>query len=80
METTNNPMKMSKQCRLVLEYLYENGSITHHEADRELGIARLAARIFDLASKYGYAFDREIVYDTNRRGEPVHYARYRLAV
>ena len=75
-----NNIHMTKQCRLVLEYIQEFGSITAWEAMREIGVMRLAARIFDLASKHGYSFERETVYDTNRRGEKVHYAKYRLAV
>lgn len=68
---------MSKQCKRILDYLEQYGSITAIEALRDLGIMRLAARIFDLRSKYGIQIDDEIVHDINRMGEPISYKRYK---
>ena len=68
---------MSKQCRRVLEYLELYGSITQFEALRDLGIMRLAARIFDLRSKWGIPIEDENVHDVNRMGEPMTYKRYK---
>ena len=71
---------MTDQCRAILEYLDDYGSITPLEAMRDLGIMRLAARIHDLASTYGVVFERETVYDWNRNGDKIHYTRYRRAM
>ena len=66
------------QADMVLDYLERNGSITQDQADRELGIRRLAARIHDLARR-GIAIDREMVEVRNRRDEVCTIARYTLA-
>lgn len=39
---------MATQCDLILMHMKKYGSITHMEAEREYGIARLASRINDL--------------------------------
>ena len=59
----------------IIDYLKEFGSITWIEAYRDLGIARLGARIFDL-KKSGYKIETETEVSKNRYGEPVHFARY----
>lgn len=61
----------------VLEYMREHGSITSMEAFQELGNTRLSASIF-LLKKDGHAIVREDVTATDRRGEKVRFARYRL--
>lgn len=64
------------QTQAVLMYLEENGSITHLEAQKELGIMRLASRIVDL-KKMGY----EIVSTTEKvatRYGSTRIKRYRL--
>lgn len=66
------------QSERIIEYLKEFGSITWIEAFRDLGIARLGARIFDL-KRDGYKIIAEIEASKNRFGEPIHYARYKLA-
>ena len=68
---------MSRQCKRILDYLELYGSITPLEAMHDLGIMRLAARIFDLRSKWGIPIDDEIVHDINRMGEPISYKRYK---
>lgn len=68
---------LTRQCRDILQWLDDFGSITPMEAMFELGIMRLAARIFDIRSKLGIEIGDEIVSDVNRRGEPVHYKKYK---
>lgn len=68
---------MANQCQLVLMHMKKYGSITHLEAEAEYGIARLASRINDLR-RQGYAITSELISGRNRRGEPSHFARYRL--
>ena len=67
-----------KQWERVLKYLDDFGSITPLEALADLGIMRLGARIYDLRKK-GYAIIRETEKSKNRYGQPVRYARYRMA-
>lgn len=69
---------MANQCSLILMHMKKYGSITHMEAEREYGIARLAARINDLR-RQGVAIDSEIIAGKNRRGETTSFARYKLA-
>lgn len=71
---------MSTQCKRILDYLDDYGSITPIEALRDLGIMRLAARIHEIRSRYGIPVDGESVKDVNRMGEPIHYTRYKKAV
>ncbi len=68
---------MANQCQLVLMHMKKYGSITHLEAEREYGIARLAARISDLRGQ-GYAIKSEMISGKNRREEKTNYARYML--
>ena len=65
------------QCERILDYLSRHDRIDPWTAWRELGIARLAARIHDLR-RAGVPLVRETVRATNRYGEPVSYASYRL--
>jgi hypothetical protein len=69
---------MARQCDLILMHILKYGSITHLEAESEYGIARLAARIADLRRE-GHPITSEMVEGKNRRGEPTHYARYKLS-
>lgn len=68
---------MNNQCGMVLQYIKDFGSITSRDAFIDLGVARLASRIYDL-TKLGYEFDRQTETSLNRYGEPTHYARYSL--
>lgn len=68
---------MAKQTDLVLMHMKKYGSITHQEAEREYGIARLASRITDLR-RMGVAIKSEMVTGKNRYGGKTHYARYSL--
>ena len=65
------------QKELIVEHLYEYGSITPLDALREYGIMRLASRMADLKAD-GFLFHVVTEKSKNRRGEPVHYARYIL--
>ena len=71
---------MSRQCERLMSYLDTYGSVTPIQALADLGIMRLAARIFELESRYAYPVNRETVWDVNRMGEKVHYTKYIKAV
>ena len=66
------------QTQEIKEYMQEYGSITPLDALREFGCMRLAARINDL-ERQGTAITHEMETSLNRKGQKVHYARYRLA-
>ena len=70
-------MKKS-QCEKIVEYMQKHGTITHREAERDIGCMRLASRICDL-KRQGYAIRREMVKVKNRDGDDVPIARYSLA-
>lgn len=65
------------QCDRVLSYMKEFGSITTLDAFRDLGVARLSARIWDLRHN-GYDIDKDFETSKNRWGQNVSYARYTL--
>lgn len=61
----------------ILAYIDEFGSITQLEAQRDLGVMRLASRVCDLRKKgYNIVSERETV--KNRWGEDCPIKRYRL--
>lgn len=64
------------QKKRVLQWLEMFGSITPLDAYREFGIMRLSAVIFVLRKEYEIVTEMEDA--TNRFGEKVSYARYRL--
>lgn len=65
------------QRQLVLDYIQRHGSITAIQADDDLGIRRLAARVKDLKDD-GHDIQSERVTVKNRRGEDCTVARYSL--
>ena len=67
---------MTQQDR-VLAYLQRNGTITQAEALRDLGCARLGARIYEL-KQAGHRITTSMIPVMNRYGEWSHVARYRL--
>ena len=69
---------MASHCEMVLDHLKNHGSISSREAEKEYGIARLAARIKDL-TRMGVSIRTEMVTGENRYGKPVRYARYYLS-
>lgn len=66
------------QCEMILRHLKEIGPITPKEAMDLYGVMRLAARIHDLRQQ-GHPIGDELVATTNRYGDTVQVARYRLA-
>lgn len=70
------PRKSQKQ--KVIQYILDFGSISTREAFLDLGIARLAARIYDLR-KLGFKIASVMETGINRYGETVRYARYSLS-
>ena len=66
------------QCERILDYMNQFGSISPHEAIFDLGVERLASRIYDLKRK-GYKIISENITSKNRFGETTHYSVYRLA-
>lgn len=62
----------------ILRHLQDYGSITTWEAIQEYGCTRLGHYIYLLRRKEDYNITDEIIKDTNRYGEPVHYKRYHL--
>ena len=65
------------QVQQIINFMQEHGSITTMQAF-EMGITRLASRIFDIRSM-GIEIESETVTAKNRYDEPVHFARYRIA-
>lgn len=67
----------SSQCKKILKYLLQYGSITTMKAYEKFGCTRISARIFDL-KQLGIGIETEMVYKKNPDGEYVHYGVYRL--
>lgn len=70
-------MEKKTHCAQIIEYLETHDGITHLEAIRELGVARLAARILDLR-KMGYEITGKMVKVQNRCGGKCIVKRYSL--
>ena len=62
----------------ILDYIAEFGSITQFEALQDLGVMRLASRIFDL-KRQGYSINAKTETVKNRYGENCHIKRYSLS-
>jgi hypothetical protein len=69
--------KKPTQCELVLAYIEKHGSITQKEADKALGVSRLASRICDLRGQ-GYHIISKYEKVKNRRKQTCHIKRYSL--
>ena len=67
-----------KQKEMVLDYIKQFGSISTYEAFTDLGITRLAARIWDIKED-GQDFSVDWVTKTNRFGDEIKFKRYRFA-
>lgn len=74
-ERTDN-MDMSQK-EMVLAYIEEFGSITQHEASRDLSVSRLAARISEL-KKQGYPIEYSGETVKNKYGKKCHITRYSM--
>ena len=70
-------MQTDSQCKMILFYLKEKGSITAKDARQLCQCERLAARINDLRRK-GIPIRTETKTYMNKHGYPVRYAAYRL--
>ena len=70
-------MQTESQCKMILLYLKERGSITSKEARSLCQCERLAARISDLR-KMGIPIKTDTKTYINKHGYPVRYAVYRL--
>lgn len=66
---------MVSQKQMVLDYIREFGSITPIDAIRDLGVTRLAAKVFEL-KKDGHSIDKVIETGKDRFGNRTRYARY----
>lgn len=66
---------MASQKQMVLDYIREFGSITPMDAFKDLGVTRLAAKIFEL-KKDGHDIQTERERGKNRFGHATRYARY----
>lgn len=69
-------MKKS-QCEQVLEYMKKHQGITTLDAFRDLGVARLSARIKDLKNE-GHIIFSDMVERPNREGSMCRVALYTL--
>lgn len=67
---------MKNQCERVLAYIKKHGSITTLEAMRDIGVARLGARICELRAE-GVRIRGVTEYGKNQYGK-YHYTRYYL--
>ena len=66
---------MKPQTKAVARYLMRHGSITPREAMDELGVGRLASRIYELKTEHGINVRSERVRVRTRSGE-TFIARY----
>lgn len=67
-----------KQCERILNYIDNFGSISTIQAFTDLGVTRLASRIYDL-KQMGIEIESETKTSKNRYGEDTHYSVYRRA-
>lgn len=67
----------SGQEKDIIDFIQKNGSITTLQAFN-IGVARLASRVFDLRTK-GVPIKSEMIEVENRKGEMCRVARYWLA-
>lgn len=77
-ETAMIRPKQHNQKVRVLQYIDRYGSINPMQAFTDLGITKLATRISELQSEYGYEFVKKIVKSKNRFGEPCRYMEYSI--
>ena len=68
--------RLSQQCEDLLEYFKSHSSITHREAENELGIMRLSARIWDLKQR-NHVFEDKWVEFTARNGRKSRFKSYK---
>lgn len=78
-EITGEEARANQRIR-ILAYIDQHGSITQKEADRELDIMRLSARIFEIRTKLGIDISSIWITGVNRFGERTRYVMYKKAV
>lgn len=66
---------MARQSERLLDWFTRRKTITPFEAQRDLGIGRLGARVFDLREA-GHDIHTELMTVPNRFGETTRPARY----
>ena len=69
----------TSQRDLVVDYIDRHGHITSMAAYDDLGVTQLATRIFEL-KELGFTFTTTKVKGVNRRGQPVDFVEYRIAM
>ena len=62
----------------VLDFMQKHGSITHRQAEDEIGCMRLASRIHELKRKRNINIKSELVKVKARNGRVAYIARYSL--
>lgn len=67
---------MSQNSRII-DYMAKNGSITAMDAMNDLGVMRLASRVYEIRES-GIGVEKVMQEGVNRFGETVKYARYFL--
>lgn len=67
---------MKPQCKTLLDYLTRHGSVTPLQAQQELGIGRLSARVLDL-KREGFGIETALVEVPTRHGT-AKVARYSI--
>jgi biotin synthase-like enzyme len=70
-------IEKATQCKRILQYIEEFGSITNREASFHLGILNFGARMTDLR-KQGVHFEVKQEQGKNRYGDICTYNRYTL--
>ena len=69
-----------KQTDQVIAYLYRHGAITPIDALQDLGIFRLAARIYDIEKQHGIEIPRRTVTAKSKKtGKTVKFTEYQWA-
>jgi len=69
-----------KQTDQVIAYLYRHGAITPIDALQDLGIFRLAARIYDIEQQHGIEIPRRTVTAKSKKtGKTVKFTEYQWA-
>ena len=65
------------QVEQIIQYLKDFGSITTYDSFIDLGITRLASRMYDIR-QMGIELEEEWLTKKNRYGKPVSYKKYML--
>lgn len=69
---------MMNQTEMVLQYMYEHGSITKAQAFLDLGVGNLGGRIYDVKNKLQVPVLKEMVPVKKKNGKIAYVARYSI--